>query len=59
VGIGKVLEPEEEATGCSRFKSEKDMILGGDAGTEAGVFKKTEGDDRVGRLAVEVDGIEA
>jgi hypothetical protein len=45
VGIGKTLEPEEEATEHSQFKSEKDMILGGDAGTEVGVFQKTAGDD--------------
>ena len=54
MGIGKTLEPAEAATERSRFKSEK--TLGGDVGTEVGVFRYAEGGDRAGRLAV--DGIE-
>jgi len=39
VGIGKALAPEEEATERSRFKSEKEAALGGETGTEVGVFR--------------------
>jgi hypothetical protein len=39
VGIGKTLAPEEEVTERNRFKSEKEVILCGDAGTEVGVFR--------------------